>query len=536
MTTGAHEPDRAQGPARGRHHLDRQGVLLLVLLLGAPAVLLAIARALPALDPVFESPLFHVYVVSGIAACALLVAIATAVFAHRDGRPAPVLLAIGCVAVGFMMLAHGATTPGIFGRPMNLWVGRLPVLALATFAACLAAAADRDGLVCRLVAKAPRTALGVPTGAIALACAAIAFDPTALSGSAPVAFESQIRTVLLAGSAFSLLVVGSLHWKRWRLSRSRIEVTLVLASWLAMSALLSLTYGQFWRMSWWDYHLYLLAGFAAAAWAVVVGYRRSRSLAGAVGGLSVRDPVEQVAQEQPDALHALIGAVEAKDPYTHGHSERVAEISTRIGLRLDLAPEVVRGLHQGAFLHDVGKIGVPDQVLNKQGELYAEEWREIQRHPEVGWELVSRAHSLRGALSAVRNHHERWDGSGYPDQLAGTDIPLAGRIVAVSDVWDALTSDRAYRPAWEPDRAVSHIAAASGTLFDPECVEAFLDIVAELGLVPDRTRADLAGLVGASGDCHPRERRPSRLAAPGPAIARSTSDEHRSAEILDQPR
>jgi hypothetical protein len=485
-------------------------VLLLVLLLGAPAALLGLARTIPALDPIFESPLFHVYVVSAIAACALLVAIATAVFAFRDGRPATLLLALGCVAVGCMMLGHGAATPGIFGRPMNLWVGRLPVLALATFAACLAAAAHRDGLVCRLAAKAPRTAFGVPTAAIALACAAIAVDPTVLSGSAPVAFEDQIRSVLLAGSAFTLLIVGALHWKRWRLSHSRIERALVLASWLAMSALLSLTYGQFWRMSWWDYHLYLLAGFAAAAWAIVVGYRRSRSLAGAVGGLSVRDPVEQVAQEQPDALHALIGAVEAKDPYTHGHSERVAEISTRIGLRLDLTPELVRGLHQGAFLHDVGKIGVPDQVLNKPGDLVAEEWDQIQRHPEVGWELVSRAHSLRGALSAVRNHHERWDGSGYPDRLAGTDIPLAGRIVAVADVWDALTSDRAYRPAWDPDRAISHIAGASGSLFDPECVEAFLDIAAVLGLVPERTRADFAAMVGASGDCHPTERRPVR--------------------------
>ena len=136
-----------------------------------------------------------------------------------------------------------------------------------------------------------------------------------------------------------------------------------------MSALLSLAYGTFWRLSWWDYHIYLLAGFAAAAWAVVAGYRGSRTLVGAVGGITVRDPLEQVAHGQPDALHALIGAVEAKDPYTHGHSVRVAELSTRIGLLLALEPEAVRGLHQGAFLHDVGKISVPDQVLNKPGDL-----------------------------------------------------------------------------------------------------------------------------------------------------------------------
>jgi HD-GYP domain-containing protein (c-di-GMP phosphodiesterase class II) len=323
--------------------------------------------------------------------------------------------------------------------------------------------------------------------------------------------EAQIRIVLLVASAVTLLVVGAVHWRRWRLGRNRIELALVLASWLTMSALLSLTYGQFWRLSWWDYHIYLLAGFAAAAWAVVAGYRGSRTLVGAVGGITVRDPLEQVAHGQPDALHALIGAVEAKDPYTHGHSARVAELSTRIGLLLALEPEAVRGLHQGAFLHDVGKISIPDRILNKPGDLDPLEWEEIRRHPEVGWDLVNRAESLRGALSAIRHHHERWDGSGYPDRLGGLDIPLAGRIVAVADVWDALTSDRAYRPAWDPHRAVSHIAAASGSLFDPACVEAFLDVVAETGLAPERTAADLEELITG---CHPAERPPAAASEP----------------------
>jgi HD-GYP domain-containing protein (c-di-GMP phosphodiesterase class II) len=507
MTTSTH------GPARGFRHLDKRGTVLLVVLLVVPAAAFAVGRSVPALDPILESPIFHLYVVSAIAACALLVAMATASYAVRDGRAAPVLIAIGCVAVGFMMLAHGLDTPGIFGRPMNLWVARLPVLALATFAACLALAARPEGAISLLVARSPRVALGFPMTSIALASAAIAIDPTVLSGTAPVSGETQIRTVLLVASAITLLVVGAVHWRRWQMGRDRIELALVLASWLTMSAILSLSYGQFWRLSWWDYHIYLLAGFAAAAWAVVAGYRGSRTLAGAVGGITMRDPMEQIAHRQPDALHALIGAVEAKDPYTHGHSARVADLSTRIGLRLELAPDAVRGLHQGAFLHDVGKISIPDQVLNKPGDLDPEEWEQIQRHPEVGWDLVSRAESLHGALSAIRHHHERWDGSGYPDRLGGLDIPLQGRIVAVADVWDALTSDRAYRPAWDLDRAVSHIAAARGTLFDPACVEAFLDVVAENGLVPERTRADLDALAAAAADCHPTERRPASAAA-----------------------
>jgi HD-GYP domain-containing protein (c-di-GMP phosphodiesterase class II) len=497
-----------RGPARRFRHLDRRGTMLLGILLVVPAIALVILRSVPVLDPILQSAIFHLYVVSAIAACALFVAFATASYAVRDGRAAPVLIALACVAVGFMMLGHGLTTPGIFNRPMNLWVARLPVLALATFAGCLAAAARPEGVISRLVARSPLVALGFPAVSVALASAAIAIDPSVLSGSAPVPGEEQIRTALLVGSAILLLVVGAVHWRRWQLGRDRIELALVLASWLTMSALLSLAYGTFWRLSWWDYHIYLLAGFAAAAWAVIAGYRRSRTLVGAVGGITMSDPMEQVAHSQPDALHALIGAVEAKDPYTHGHSARVADLSTRIGLLLELEPDAVRGLHQGAFLHDVGKISVPDQILNKPGDLDPEEWEQIQRHPEVGWDLVSRADSLHGALSAIRHHHERWDGTGYPDRLSGTDIPLSGRIVAVADVWDALTSDRAYRPAWDLERAVSHLAAASGTLFDPACVEAFLDVVAANGLVPEHTRGDLDALVAAAMDCHPTERRP----------------------------
>ena len=117
-----------------------------MVLLVVPAIALVVGRSVPALDPILESVVFHIYVVSAIAACALFVAFVTATFAVRDGRAAPVLLALGCVAVGFMMLGHGLTTPGIFGRPMNMWVARLPVLALATFAGCLAAAARPDGV------------------------------------------------------------------------------------------------------------------------------------------------------------------------------------------------------------------------------------------------------------------------------------------------------------------------------------------------------------------------------------------------------
>ncbi|MGH2635984.1 MAG: HD domain-containing phosphohydrolase [Actinomycetota bacterium] len=500
---------------RGSRFLGRRGTLLLLVLIAGPALLLLAARAVPALDPVFESIRFHLFVVSAIAGLALGVALATAVAAAKDGRAAPVLLGLGCVCVGFLMLAHGLTTPGIFGRPMNMWVGRLGTLALFGFAVCLGAAAWDRGPIARVAARAPTLTLLLPLVTLGAACAVISLDPAALWGSAPVPAEDQVRSLLQGVSAVVLFASGSAHWRRWRLGRDRVELSLSIACWLAMSSILSLAFGELWRLSWWDYHVYLLAGFGATCWAVVAEYRRSRSLSGAVAGIGVRDPVEQVARGHPEALDALIGAVEAKDPYTHGHSLRVAELSARIGLRLGLSPEALRGLHQGAYLHDLGKISVPDQILNKPGELTDEEWVSIERHPTVGWELASRARSLRDSLGAIRHHHERWDGSGYPDRLAGDEIPLAGRIVAVADVWDALTSERAYRPAWAADRAVSHVASARGVLFDPVCVEAFLDVVKDSGIVPELTRPDLETLLRSLEECHPvPERRRRRAQSP----------------------
>ena len=497
--------------------LGRGGTLLLLGLLIGPALLLLLGRSVPALDPVFESPTFHVFVVSAIAACALVVAIATTIAAAVDRRPEPVLLAIACMCVGFLMLAHGLTTPGIFGRPMNMWVGRLGTLALAGFAVCLSAAAWDEGPIARAVARAPRLVLGAAFVILAWFGSAVVVTPTSFSGAQPVSNEDLLRSVMLGVSGFSLLLTGAMHWRRWRLGRDRVELSLVIASWLAMSAILSLIFGQLWRLSWWDYHLYLLAGFVATVWAVAVEFRRSRSLTSAVAGISVSDPLQQVARGHPEAFDALVGAVEAKDPYTHGHSARVAELSSRIGIRIGLQPEALRALHQGASLHDVGKISVPDQILNKPGELDPDEWAAIEGHPLVGWELVGRAPSLRDSLAAIRHHHERWDGSGYPDALTGAEIPLAGRIVAVADVWDALTSDRAYRPAWELDRAVSHVVAAGGILFDPLCVEAFLDVMKDTGVVPDKVRPDLEAIFGSAAECHVSERRP-RPAAPSDQV------------------
>jgi hypothetical protein len=485
-----------------------------VLLLAVPFALTLILRTVPQLDLVYESPGFHVVAVSAIAASALVVAILTGVVAARVREPAPVLLAIGCVFVGALMLGHGLTTPGILGRPLNMWVARFPVLALAGFAASvLAATLGRDTFLKRIVARFPRGSLVAVTSSLVVGSGIIVARPTTGYGTQPVAGEPILTHVILGTTFLALLVAGAVHWRRWRLGRDRLDLALVVAAWLSADAVVSFELGALWHVSWWDYHAYLLAGFAAAAFAVLTQYRRTRSVVDAVSTISAIDESERIARAYPEALTALTGAVEAKDRYTHGHSSRVADLAVRMGHRIGLGPDALRQLAHGALLHDVGKIGVPDGILNKPDSLTPEEWEWIKAHPIVGWEMASRAPSLRGTLSVVRHHHERWDGTGYPDGLAAREIPAPARIVAVADVWDALTSDRAYRPAWPAERAVEHLVTAREALFDPLCVDAFLDLMSERGLGTAGSSMDPDALAALAEACHPDNRRAARRRA-----------------------
>jgi HD-GYP domain-containing protein (c-di-GMP phosphodiesterase class II) len=460
--------------------------LFLCLIVVAPVVGFALLKLVPGLDVVFESSIFHVVVVSLIAACALQVAVFAAVVAARTREAAPVLVALGCLAVGVFMLGHGLTTPGIGQRPLNMWVARFPMFALTSFALALllALVASARPSSFRSVAHHPRAVLATVGTIATLFVAAVVVDPLTMHGGAPLWFEETLRSVLTYVVAAVLGVTGFGYLRRWHLSRDPVQLALVAANWLAAEALLSMHLGALWHLSWWDYHALLLVGFGAAVYAIVTSYRRTRTIERSLAGLFLTDPLDQIELTQPDALTALVAAVEAKDGYTHGHSARVAEMSVRIGRSMGLGAKDLRRLAQGAILHDIGKIGIPDEILNKPGMLTPEERARIEEHPVIGWDIVRRAPSLRDALAAIRHHHERVDGDGYPDGLARDHIPLAARIVAVADVWDALTSDRAYRPAWSAERAVAHMASSRGSHFDPTCLDAFLALMADEGLAP----------------------------------------------------
>ncbi|MGB7804298.1 MAG: HD domain-containing phosphohydrolase [Actinomycetota bacterium] len=196
-------------------------------------------------------------------------------------------------------------------------------------------------------------------------------------------------------------------------------------------------------------------------------------------------------------MTSLAQVVEAKDSTTRGHLDRTQRyglaLAERVDPRLVERPEVAYGF----FLHDIGKVGIPESVLCKPGPLTDDEWDIMRTHPSIGAQIVEPIRFLEGAVEIVRTHHERWDGRGYPIGLRGEEIPLAARVFAIADCFDAMTSDRPYRAAMSFGEAFEEIRLGSGTQFDPDIVEVFLDLASEGGLwaEPAHEEAEIAQAV-----------------------------------------
>ncbi len=191
-------------------------------------------------------------------------------------------------------------------------------------------------------------------------------------------------------------------------------------------------------------------------------------------------------QDLSDAYDATLqgwsSALELRDHETEKHTSRVAQLVQEFARYMGLPEAKIINIRRGAFLHDVGKMAIPDRVLNKAGRLSDEEWAIMRQHPLYGYIMLRPIEYLKDALDIPYCHHERWDGSGYPGGLQNTAIPLAARIFSVVDVWDALTSDRPYRKAWPQERALAYIRSAAGKEFDPDIVEKFFEWLETKGI------------------------------------------------------
>lgn len=189
--------------------------------------------------------------------------------------------------------------------------------------------------------------------------------------------------------------------------------------------------------------------------------------------------LERVENSYRITLKALVQALETRDFETHGHSERVVTFSLRLGFELGLEKDALRDLELGALMHDIGKIGVPDAILRKPAQLNEEEWDKMKLHPLYGQKILRNIKFLEGAAKIVCQHHENWDGSGYPYGLRGEAIDLGARIFAVVDAFDSMTSDRIYQKGCSYEEALAELERCAGTQFDPMIIEAFKNIPQE---------------------------------------------------------
>ena len=204
-----------------------------------------------------------------------------------------------------------------------------------------------------------------------------------------------------------------------------------------------------------------------------------------------------------NTLKTLVFVIEGKDAYTRGHSERVTQFSMMLGSKMNLEPSLRETLNWSALLHDIGKIKVPEAILQKSGKLSDAEWEVIKNHPVYGSQMLEPIEQLTDSLPAVRHHHERYDGGGYPAGLKGEDIPLGARVIAVADTFDALTSDRCYRPRFDSSQALDILREVAGTQLDPGVVRLLLDssdeFVGQCQSQPGDNRADTRTVIGVDG-------------------------------------
>lgn len=191
----------------------------------------------------------------------------------------------------------------------------------------------------------------------------------------------------------------------------------------------------------------------------------------------VHDLIQKFSANQEGLAEAMAQMLALRDNETEEHARRVVDLSIEMARRLELRESIIHHIHLGALLHDLGKVGIPDVILLKKGELTPDERKIMMQHPTIGRRILQPLGLPHAVLELVQYHHERWDGSGYPDRLCGEKIPLPARIFTIVDVWDALTTDRPYRKAWSREKATDYLKEQAGGQFDPNLVGIFLDMI-----------------------------------------------------------
>jgi HD-GYP domain-containing protein (c-di-GMP phosphodiesterase class II) len=449
-----------------------------------PAVIFGWLMAHPAADPSIVVPRQHFLIVTAVSLLAFGLAALLAIAAVQIAQYRVLFFCLGFMAMGGIFAVHGIDTPGILvGGPAARYAGAVVGISayLSLFVPALFFAASYTPLTAAFERRLPYSPAGWLI--VLLGTALAIYGVLAVAGTQLIAglpFGARPYSTMMGVTTIALLLFSA--WRQassYLVARLPLQGVLVLSFILLAEAQVIMMLGHVWRISWWEYHVLMLVSVGIAVWSLTAQRAKGlsfRSVMEATLELEVKVGIEL---EHAESIAALAAAVEAKDENTRGHNTRVAELAVQIGRTMELPTDALRTLARAGLLHDVGKIGIPDAVLNKPGPLDAGEWTVIKRHPELGHEILLRVPSLRREAEIVIAHHERVDGSGYPRGLRGEEIPLEARILAVADTYDVLISNRPYRQAFDNARAVRILREESGTHLWEPAVRALLRSIGE---------------------------------------------------------
>jgi hypothetical protein len=444
--------------------------------LAIPLAIVVALLWLPGLDRLWMAGPFHFYSVS--VACLMAAAICgVLVLSARSIRETRILfLALCFMSLALIFSLHGLTTPGHFYHHVSASLTRTPWLSTLVAGICAVLS----------VISIPRfletTRLKLPE--LTFVTAALALGGfVAVSVAYPDWLTDFPTTAVWFRYLLTAVTIGLLVFAAWRYFESylftRLPAPLAVAVGLGLlaEAQLALGFGHAWYLSWWSYHaLFLLSFFCVlAGWGIEI--LRARDAGAIADAIAMRDALAQLNRGRASVVISLANQIENHDLDTFRHVDRVAAFAYLIGRDMGFGATRLRGLVLAGQMHDIGKIGLPSYILTKPGKLTDEEWEAVKLHPAKGHEIVARLNSLGPVAKIIRHHHEQYNGSGYPDRLAGDEIPLESRIISVADTFDALTSERPYRPAMSLADAEAELERVAGSQLDPNCVAIFVKLL-----------------------------------------------------------
>lgn len=446
-----------------------------VLLFGVSMAVYYLLKTNPHLNIDLKHTTGHFYIVSTVSMLAVIVSVAVGVAGIKLRNVNVTFLSLAFISLAGLFTVHGLSTPGFMVHDVTV----LPVLAaqlsvvVAAVWICLSAL-PTDSAIVRWLARRQRMLVSV--WVIALPAAGVLLIQNIDTLERALSDLGQYKWIAALITSVCCLFAMVRYRESYVLTRFPFHLGIIYSCSLLIVSEIIMVTGEVWQLSWWLYHFTLLASMLFMVGGVIMQYVAQPSIGGLFNALFRPNPRAMIASSISPSVRSLIGQTEQKDAYTAGHNYRVALYALRLAEHMGVQARLLRAMAQGCIVHDVGKLYTPDNILNKPGKLTPEERAVIELHPVYGYDLCKRLGFMAEELAIIRSHHERWDGTGYPDRLRGEEIPLLARITAVADVYDALTSSRAYRAAMSHDEAMTIIVQQRGRHFDPKCVDALVSL------------------------------------------------------------